>query len=46
MAPASVAVKTPKRTPPTMIAGRISEATIFPEPKFSDHAPCLVEYAE
>ena len=28
------------------IAGRVVDAMIFPEPKFSDHAPCLVEYAE
>ena len=28
------------------IAAKVVEATIFPEPKFSDHAPCLVEYAE
>jgi exodeoxyribonuclease-3 len=28
------------------LAERIVGATIFPEPKFSDHAPCLVEYAE
>ena len=28
------------------LAERIRGATIFPEPKFSDHAPCLVEYAE
>ena len=27
------------------IASRIVDAAIFPEPKFSDHAPCLVEYA-
>ena len=27
------------------IAGRVVDAMIFPEPKFSDHAPCLVEYA-
>ena len=26
------------------IAGRITGAEIFPEPKFSDHAPCLVQY--
>ena len=28
------------------IAGRITGAEIFPEPRFSDHAPCLVEYRE
>ena len=27
-------------------AGRVVSAQIFPEPKFSDHAPCLVEYRE
>ena len=28
------------------IAQRVVSAQIFPEPKFSDHAPCLVEYRE
>ena len=28
------------------IAAGIRSAEIFPEPKFSDHAPLLVEYAE
>jgi exodeoxyribonuclease-3 len=28
------------------IAACIKDAVIFPEPKFSDHAPCLVEYAD
>jgi len=28
------------------IAAKVTAAEIFPEPKFSDHAPCLVEYAE
>ena len=27
------------------LAATIREATIFPEPKFSDHAPYLVDYA-
>lgn len=28
------------------IASRVVAAEIFPEPRFSDHAPCLVEYRE
>jgi exodeoxyribonuclease-3 len=27
------------------IASTVTAAEIFPEPRFSDHAPCLVEYA-